>query len=122
MEEALARGTIVTHQAAGMTKVESPAEGLGSLISSINNARNVMHDDLATSMPLLLKGKVLNVDMMRTGGGGWLAFINHCNGGHVILIEWSRSSLGKTKLSKNGSKVFGKLGGSSTSADKFGFI
>ena len=50
------------HGTAGMTGMKCPAEGLGCLIRDIDNAREMSHDNNATSPPFLDR-EVLNVNV-----------------------------------------------------------
>lgn len=112
----LARGTVVTHGATSVTGVECPAEGLGTLVGGVDDAGDVVHDDISTLTPLL-NGKMLNVDVTRARRR--LAVINHGNGSQILFIEGGGSRLRKTKLGEDGTKILCNLG-SLTSADKFG--
>ena len=66
----------MSHRPSGMPRVQRPTERFGGLIGGVNNSRDVMHNDVATSTPLLQR-KVLYVDVTRAGRG--LAFIDHRN-------------------------------------------
>ena len=52
----------MTHDKAGVTGVKNPAEGLSEVVSGIDYARNVTHDDIAQGTPLL-EAEVSNFDV-----------------------------------------------------------
>jgi hypothetical protein len=59
--------TVMAHTASDVAIVESGANGLCSLISGVDDARDVCHLDQATRAPIL-KGKVLYVYVTGTFG------------------------------------------------------
>ena len=54
--------------------MQHPSERLGKIISRVDDTRNVFHHKVLLLNPFL-DGKVLNVDMTRTGRGS--GFVNH---------------------------------------------
>ena len=91
-----------------MTRVQSPTESFGGLVSRIDHTRDVVHLDDTTPLPLLNR-KILNVNVPRARGG--LILVDHSDGCHVVLVEWSRRGLGKAELVKDRAKILGSLGG-----------
>ena len=72
------------HGMASMVSKKGPTKCLGSMVSNVDNAGDVMHDNDATKLPLL-DSKMLNVDVSGVRSG--FAFIDHCNCGDVVLVE-----------------------------------
>ncbi len=95
--------------------MEGPAESLGGLVSVVDDARKMVHDDITPTTPLL-DGKVLNVDM--AGARSRLTLVDHRNGSHVVFVERSGIRLPETELSENRTEILGSLGGM-TSCVKF---
>ena len=58
----LAGWTKVAHGTVSMTSKEGPSKCLGSMVSNVDNARDVTHDDDTMALPLLY-GKMLNVNV-----------------------------------------------------------
>jgi hypothetical protein len=65
-----------------MTRVQSPTESFGRLISHIDNAGQMVHDNNAAASPFL-NCKVLDVNMPGVRCG--LSFVDHSDGRNVIL-------------------------------------
>ena len=107
----------MTHGTTGMASEKGPAKCFGSMVSDIDDARDVTHNDEATTLPLL-NGKMLNVDVSGIRSG--LAFIDHGNGRDIVFVEWCGTLLWNAKLAKDGTKVFSNLGGMDSS-DEFSF-
>ena len=78
----LVRQTKVTHGMTSMMSKESPSKSLGSMVSWVGDARDVMHNNDAT-MLLLLNSKVLNVDVL--GIGSQLALVS-TPVGHILNL------------------------------------
>ena len=75
----------MAHSTTSMASKKGPAKGFGSMVSDIDDARDMTHSDETATLPLL-NGKMLNVDVSGVRGG--LAFVDHSNGGDIILVEW----------------------------------
>ena len=98
----------MSHDAARVAIVQDPAQGFGQIVSGVDNARHVVHDDIAGILPIL-DGKVLDIDMTGTLGGD--LGVDHIDRRHIVLIDWGRPRGRKTKLRENGSEVLGVFGG-----------
>ena len=97
----------MAHGMMSMMRKKRPAKGLGSLVSDIDDARDMTHDNETMMLPLL-NSKVLYVNVSGVRSG--LAFIDHGNGGDVVFVERCGTLLWNAKLMKDGTKVFGNLG------------
>ena len=71
----------VAHGTSDMTRMESPAKGLGASIRRVDDARDVVKNDDGTSSPFL-DGVVLNIDVTTTSSG--LVFVDHGDSSFVI--------------------------------------
>ena len=80
----------MTHKAAGVVGMEDPSEWLGKVISGIDNAWYMMHNDVSGIFPIL-DGKMLNVNMM--GLFHWFTGIDNFDGSHIVFIDCSRCIL-----------------------------
>ena len=105
----------MAHGTMSMACKKGPAKCLGSMVSDIDDARDMTHDDETTTLPLL-NGKMLNVDV--SGIGSRLAFVDHGNGGDIVFVERCGTLLWNAELMKDGTKVFSNLG-SMHSGDEF---
>ena len=85
----------MTHRTMNMVGVQSPAKCLGGLVAGVDDARDVTHDNLTSSTPLLNR-KVLDVDM--AGARGRTTLVHHSNGSLVVHIERGGAELSKAKL------------------------
>jgi hypothetical protein len=99
---------MVAHNAANVSVMQNPTEGLGLSVCGVYDTRDVCELDVAALSPFLDR-KVLNVDVTR-------AFsrpirVHHVDGSLVILVKQSRPRWGETKLDENGPQVLGDLGG-----------
>ena len=106
----------MAHGMMSMVSKKGPAKCLGSMVSNIDDARDMMHDDDDTMTLPLLNGKMLDVNVSGIRSG--LAFIDHGNGGDIVFIERCGTLLWNAKLMKDGTKVFSNLG-SMHSGDEF---
>lgn len=75
---------VVSHGATCMACMEHPAERLGKVISRVDLARYVCHDDVALLFPIL-DCKPLNFDVARAFGGDFS--IDHFDGRFVVAVE-----------------------------------
>ena len=98
----------MAHSTTSMASKKGPAKGFGSMVSDIDDARDMMHNDETATLPLL-NGKMLNVDVSGVRSG--FAFIDHGNGGDIVFVEWCGTLLWNAELMKDGTKVFSNLGG-----------
>ena len=98
----------MAHGMVSMASKKGPTKCLGSMVSNVDDARDVTHDNDATMLPLL-DSKVVNVDVSGVRSG--LAFIDHGNCGDVVLVEQFWALLRDAKFMKDGTKVFGNFGG-----------
>ena len=101
-----------------MASKKSPTKCLDSMVGNFDDARDVMHNDEATTLPLL-NGKMLNVDVSGIRSG--FAFIDHGNCGDVVLVEWCWAILWDAKFMEDGMKLLGNLGSMHSSGDELGF-
>ena len=89
----------MTHQTAYVTVVQCGTEGLGQRIRGVYNAGDMAEDNVTLRFPFL-HGKVLDVNMTQTGGGG-TARVHHEDGysGGIIFIQSGgiRLSITETK-------------------------
>ena len=76
-----------------MACVEDPTKWFGEVVTGIDDARAVSHDDVAVSFPIL-DGKVLDVNV--AGAFGRDTGIDDRDGRHVVFVDGSRASLRKT--------------------------
>ena len=107
-EQGEPRGTIVTHQAAYMSMVQSQSEGLGEGISRVSDPGNVRENNLAMGFPLL-NCKMLNVDV--TGPGSRTTSIDHEDCGSVVFVQGGRLRLWIAEFREDGAKILGDLSG-----------
>ena len=84
--------------------MEDPTERFGHVISRVDDARNMVHEDRTGFLPIL-DGKVLNINMAGTLGGN--AGVNDFDGRLIVFVDRSRGSLGKTKLMHDSAQVAG---------------
>ena len=87
----------MSHEAAGMARVQDPAKGLGEVVGRIGDAGNVAHFNLALFAPVLDRKK-LNINV--SGAFGGALGIDHANGRGVVFIDDSRLGLGKTEVAE----------------------
>ena len=97
----------MAHGMMSMVSKKGPAKCLGSMVSNIDDARDMMHDNETTMLPLL-NGKMLNVNV--SGIGSRLVFVDHGNGRDIVFIKRCGTLLRDAKLMKDGMKVFSNLG------------
>ena len=67
--------------------MENPAEGLSEVVSGIDYARNVTHDDIAEGTPLL-KAKVSSFDVV-AGVISRAIMVDNLGGRVIVFIEES---------------------------------
>ena len=97
--------------------MKNPAERLGEVITRVDDARDVMHDDFTILFPFL-DGEVLDGDMTRTIGGD--ACIDHVDRGHIVFVDVGGCGLGVAQFVEHRPKELGVFG-SHDSSIKFGF-
>ena len=71
----------MAHGNSDVMGMESPAEGLGTSIRRVDDARDVVKNDDGTLSPFL-NSVVLNINVTTTSSG--LVFINHGNSSFII--------------------------------------
>ncbi len=103
---------MVAHHATNMPGMEDPTERLGEGIRWVDDSRDVVHVDVAVSLPVL-DSEELNVDVTRSISRD--VVVDHLDRGHVVFVDRSGSTLGKTEVSKDGPEVPCLLGGSNGS-------
>jgi hypothetical protein len=74
---------VMAHAVADVAIVKCRANGLGSLISGVDDAGDICHFNQATSMPIL-KGKILYVYMTSTFRGHF--FVDDVQNSLVIFM------------------------------------
>jgi hypothetical protein len=89
------RRTVVSHGTTGMARMEHPTECLGRLISHIENARKMMHNNNTMLTPLL-NHVVLDINMARVRS--WLPLVDHGDGRDVIFVERCGAILRETEF------------------------
>ena len=77
----------MSHDAASMASMEDPSEGLGEVVSRVENAGDVFHEDVTTFFPVL-NSEVLDVDVTRALCRDLV--VDHVDGRKVVLVERSR--------------------------------
>ena len=107
----------MAHDAACMAAVKNPSQRFGHIIGGVDDAGDVVHDDVASVLPFL-DGKMLDVDVPRAFGGH--ACIDHANGRHVVFVDGGRTKLGVTQFTEDRMEIFGMLG-SKYSSKKLSF-
>jgi hypothetical protein len=88
----------MAHGPMHVTGVQGPTERLRRLVTRIDDARNVMHLDVAGCTPLL-DSKVLDVNV--TGARRRLVLIDHGDCSFVVNVQGSGLGLGESKLGKH---------------------
>jgi hypothetical protein len=92
--------------------MEDPTKRLGEGIRWIEDSRDVAHDDITSSLPIL-DGEELDVNVMRSIGRD--VVVDHEDRGHVVFVDGSGIGLWEAELSKDRTKVSGLLGGGDSS-------
>ena len=75
----------MAHGMMSMASKKGPAKCFVSMVSNIDDARDMTHDDETAMLPLL-NGKMLDVNASGIRSG--LAFVDHGNGGDIVFVEW----------------------------------
>jgi hypothetical protein len=82
-----------------MARMKNPTKRLGKVISTVDDAGNVTHDQVLRDGCPLLNSKSLDVDV--TGAFGRNTVVHHLDGGLVVTVQGSGTFWGKTELAKN---------------------
>ena len=99
----------MAHETTAVAGVENLTNTLGKGITGVDDARDVLENNVASAFPILDREE-LDIDVARAFGRA--VSVNHLDRGLVVLVERSGGKLGKTKLVKNETKVFGYFGSS----------
>ena len=86
----------------GMAVMEHPPQSFGEPISRIDDARDVVKDDVLLFLPVL-DGKELDVDMTTAFGGD--AVVDDVDGRLVVLMQNGGVVLSVTQLMQDGPKI-----------------
>ena len=100
-----------------MAGVKDPAKGLGQVIQGIDDARDVLRDNVASILPIL-NGKMLDINV--TGALGRDASVDHVDSRHVVFVDWGGTGLGKTEFEEDRAKVL-RMFSCDNCSQKFGF-
>ena len=87
--------------------VKDPPKGLGQHIGRIDNAWDVMEDNIAECAPVL-KAKITDLDVTRSISGATM--IDNLDRRIVVFVDRCSRRLGETKLCKDKAEVFGDFG------------
>ena len=87
--------------------MEDPSDGFCEAIRGVDNARDADQLQVAGLFPVL-DGEVLGVDVARARSR--FTGVDHLDRRLIVFENRSGFDLGKTKLTKNGTKALGNLG------------
>ena len=107
----------VPHEATCMASVENPAERFGEVIGRIEDTFDMTKGNMAFLLPIL-NGEMLYLEMTDSVSG--MIVVDDLDGSLVVFKKWGRRGRRKAKISKDGSKIDGSLGGGDGS-DEFRF-
>jgi hypothetical protein len=77
-------GWKVSHETSAVAIVEDPSQGFGQCIGRVDDARDVVKDDVATFFPIL-DCEELNIDMATPLRGDTV--VDYVDCGHVVFVE-----------------------------------
>jgi hypothetical protein len=98
----------VTHEPTAMTSMQDPTCRLSQGVGGVNDTWDVMHQDIIIFLPILYSERL---DINVTGVFSGATCIDDLNRRNVINVNGSWKGLGKTKFTKNSTKVLGRLSG-----------
>ena len=82
--------------------MEDPSQCLSKGVGWVENARDVLQDNVALLFPFL-NSEVLNGDVARARR--WLGGIDHQDGGLIIFVQGSRAMLLEPEFHENGANI-----------------
>ncbi len=85
----------MTHSMQSMPMMKNPSKCFSRIVSKIENARYVPHQDISLLAPIL-NCKELHINVTRASG--WLALVDHCDCSLVIFVEYCWLLLCKAKV------------------------